>query len=73
MVKQFLLNADGSIPDGIDIDALNAAGIPLVIPSERWIPDEGFMIIEIDPELGDDGIWRQRWAEVPQEITVSDG
>lgn len=68
MVKQFLLNRDGSIPEGTNIAALNAAGIPVVLPTERWTPANGFELIESDPVQGEDGIWVQQWIEVPVTI-----
>lgn len=75
MVKQFLLNPDGSIPAGARLDILIAEGIPLVLPTERWTPKPGFMLEERDPVQDEDGVWRQTWVEVavpeplPQEVT----
>ena len=65
MVKQFLLNADGSVPANVNVALLEAEGIPLVLPTQRWRPAEGFMLEEADPVLGEDGVWRQQWVEVP--------
>jgi hypothetical protein len=63
-VKQFLLNPDGSVPDGTDISALKRAGIPLVLPTPRWRAAAGMMLVEADPEMRD-GVLRQTWVEVP--------
>jgi hypothetical protein len=64
MPKQFLLNADGSIPQNTDISVLLAEGIPLVLPTP--MPREsGMMAVEQDPQLGEDGIWRQVWVLEP--------
>lgn len=65
MVKQFLLNADGSIPANANLELLESEGIPLVLPTERWVPAEGMMLEERDPVQGEDGAWRQVWVEVP--------
>lgn len=63
-VKQFLLNPDGSLPVGANIEALKRAGIPLVLPTPRWRPAPGMMLIEVEPEMRD-GAMRQTWKEVP--------
>lgn len=65
MIKQFLINPDGTIPDGVNVEMLIEAGIPLVVPTERWRPAAGFMLQEAEPEQDAEGIWRQRWIEVP--------
>jgi hypothetical protein len=65
MIKQFLLNSDGSIPEGTNVALLEAEGIPLVVPTERWAPKAGFMLEERDPKQDKQGVWRQVWAEVP--------
>lgn len=65
VIKQFLLNADGSVPEGIDVTLLEAAGVPLVLPTEQWHPAPGFMLEERDPKQDNQGVWRQVWAEVP--------
>lgn len=64
MVKQFLLNADGSVPANANLEALAAAGIPLTMPTERWRPADGMMLEERDPVQDADGVWRQVWVEV---------
>lgn len=66
MVKpQFLLLPDGSIPPGANVEALEAAGIPLVMPTERWRPAPGMVLEERDAEQDADGVWHQVWVEVP--------
>ena len=63
-VTQFLLNPDGSLPVGANIEALKRAGIPLVLPTPRWRPAPGMMLVEVEPEMRD-GALRQTWREVP--------
>lgn len=63
MPKQFLLNSDGSIPANVNLQALQEAGIPLVLPTP--MPrTPGMVAIEQEPELVD-GVWRQVWTEQP--------
>lgn len=62
-VKQFLLNPDGSLPADANIEALKRAGIPLVLPTPRWRPAPGMMLVEVEPEMRD-GAMRQTWREV---------
>lgn len=63
MVKQFLLNPDGSIPEGVNLQMLEAAGIPLVMPTPmpRTL---GMVAVERDP-VQIDGVWFQMWDEQP--------
>ena len=64
MPKQFLLNADGSIPANVNVQALQEAGIPLVLPTP--MPREpGMIAVEQEPEQDADGIWRQVWLLEP--------
>ena len=63
MPKQFLLNADGSIPANTNVALLEAEGIPLVLPTPRWRPSEDMVLQEADP-IQVDGVWRQVWVEV---------
>lgn len=64
MKKQFLLNADGSIPESANLDLLQAEDIPLVLPTP--IPREpGMVAVEQEPQLGVDGVWRQVWVLEP--------
>ena len=59
MPKQFLLNADGSIPANVNIQALQEAGIPLVLPTP--MPRKpGMIAVEQEPQQID-GVWRQIW------------
>jgi hypothetical protein len=61
MPKQFLLNADGSIPANVNVQALQEAGIPLVLPTT--MPREfGMVAVEQEPQQDADGVWRQVWA-----------
>lgn len=63
MPKQFLLNADGSIPANVNVQALQEAGIPLVLPTP--MPREsGMLTVEQEPQQID-GVWRQVWALEP--------
>ena len=64
MVRQFLLNADGSIPEGTNVQALIDAGIPLVIPTsppEYDYINEGVYLWQVEPIQGEDGHLYQAW------------
>lgn len=64
MRKQFLLNPDGSIPQNVNVAALEEAGIPLVIPTE--MPrSSGMIAVEQDPQQDEHGVWRQVWTLEP--------
>jgi hypothetical protein len=64
MVKQFLLNPDGSIPFGANLAKLQAESIPLVLPTQP--PREpGMIAVEMEPELDAEGVWRQVWKLEP--------
>ena len=64
MPKQFLLNPDGSLPVNVNVQALQEAGIPLVLPTP--MPREpGMIAVEQEPEQDADGIWRQVWLLEP--------
>lgn len=65
MVKQFLLDADGTWPENVDRERLEAEGVIFALPTERHQPADGFMLVESDPVKGKDGVWRQQWLEVP--------
>jgi hypothetical protein len=64
MIKQFLLNPDGSIPAGVDVEILKAEGIPLVLPTPAP-RTSGMMAVEQPPQQDADGVWRQVWVEMP--------
>lgn len=64
MPKQFLTNPDGSIPANTNAELLKREGIPFVLPTAMWEPTAGMMLVESDPEMID-GVWRQKWIEVP--------
>jgi len=75
MPRQFLLNADGSIPANVNVEALQAAGIPLVLPTP--MPRQGGMVaVEQEPQQDTDGIWKQVWtletAPEPEEIIIEE-
>ena len=60
MPKQFLLNLDGSIPSNANVEALEEAGIPLVLPTP--MPRQSGMIaVEQEPQQID-GVWKQVWT-----------
>jgi hypothetical protein len=70
-MKQFLLNPDGSIPRGVDIELLKSENIPLVIPTP--VPYEyGMVAVEQDPKPDEHEVLRQVWKlePVPVEETV---
>ena len=63
MPKQFLLNPDGSVPAGTNLQAILDSGIPLVLPTP--MPrTPGMIAIEQDPAQDENGVWRQVWVEV---------
>lgn len=64
MPRQFLLNPDGSIPANVNVELLQAEGIPFVLPTE--IPRQaGMVAVEQEPEQDAQGIWRQVWKLEP--------
>ena len=64
MPKQFLLNPDGTIPAGANVELLKAEGIPLVLPTP--IPTApGMVAVEQEPQEDANGVWRQVWALEP--------
>ena len=66
MPKQFLLNPDGSIPANINLQALQEAGVQLVLPTP--MPrTPGMVAIEQEPQQDADGVWRQVWVEEPAQ------
>ena len=75
MPKQFLLNADGSLPANVNVETLQAAGIPLVLPTP--MPRQGGMVaVEQEPQIID-GVWKQMWTleiapEPEQEIIIEE-
>jgi hypothetical protein len=70
-VRQFLLDPDGTIPDGVNVEALKRAGIPLVLPTPRWRPAPGMILVEAEPEMRD-GALRQVWREAPEPPPAPD-
>ena len=64
--KQFLLNHDGGVPVGVDVDILTAEGIPMVMPTDMPI-EPGMVAVERDPQQDGDGVWRQVWVLVPAQ------
>lgn len=72
MPKQYLLNPDGSVPANVNLQALQEAGIPLVLPTP--MPrTPGMVAVEQEPQRDSDGVWRQVWVEEPTpEITGED-
>lgn len=64
MPKQFLLNPDGSVPSGTNLDLLREQGIPLVRPTP--VPNApGMVAVEQEPRQGADGVWLQVWTLEP--------
>ena len=63
MPKQFLLNPDGSVPANVNVEALQAAGIPLVLPT-AMPRTPGMKAVEQEPQLVN-GVWLQVWIEMP--------
>ena len=64
MVKQFLLNPDGTVPEWADVASLEVAGVLLVMPTP--VPRaQGMVAVERDPQQDADGVWRQVWMLEP--------
>lgn len=62
-MTQYLTRPDGSIPAGVDVTALKAAGVRIVRPTP--IPRKPSMVaVEGEPEERD-GIWWQTWTLAP--------
>lgn len=64
MVRQFLLNPDGSIPPGTNIALLMREGIPLVMPTARPRAP-GMIAVERAPAPDEHGVLRQVWTLEP--------
>lgn len=63
MPRQFLLNSDGSLPANVNVQALEEAGIPLVLPTP--MPRQGGMVaVEQEPQQIN-GVWKQVWKLEP--------
>lgn len=73
MPKQFLLNADGTVPANTNLQVLEEFQIPLVMPTP--MPREGGMVaVEQEPQQDEQGIWRQVWTLEPApEPEVDEG
>ena len=70
MEMQFLLNADGSLPNGTteaDIQRLRDAGFTLMLVHPSPVPqaEPGHFVTEGSPELCEDGTYSQVWVQVP--------
>ena len=61
MVGQYLTQPDGSIPEGVDVAALEAAGVLIVRPVEPP-RTPGIIVTEGEPEERG-GVWWQTWRE----------
>ena len=70
MVKQFLLNPDGSIPSGANLEKLASQGIPLVVPTIA-AKAAGMIAVEQDPQKDENGVFRQVWVLVPAQEQVT--
>ena len=70
-VRQFLLNVDGSVPEGTDVETLKRHGIPLVLPTAPPLVPPGFELREREPELVD-GVWRQVWTVEASPVVAAD-
>ena len=63
MPRQFLLNSDGSLPVNVNVQTLEEAGIPLVLPTP--MPRQsGMVAVEQEPQQID-GVWKQVWTLKP--------
>lgn len=70
MIKQFLLNPDGSIPANANVDLLLEQGIPLVIPTTAPTAP-GMIAVEQEPQQDESGVWRQVWTLAPAPEPVA--
>ena len=64
MPRQFLLNPDGSIPQGVNLALLLRERIPLVIPTEMPRAP-GMIAVERDPAPDEHSVLRQVWVLEP--------
>ena len=62
MPTQFLLNFDGSMPDGApEPEVFERLGIPLVWPTDP--PEKpGHVAVEVEPQEDKKGVLRQAWV-----------
>jgi hypothetical protein len=70
VIRQYLTQPDGTIPPGVDVVALEAAGVLIVRPVDPP-RTPGTMAVEGEPEQRD-GVWWQTWGEVPVETPQPD-
>jgi hypothetical protein len=63
-MQQILLNADGSLPAGIDLQRAALLGLRLVRPVDPPPADPGMMVVEGEPQLLGE-VWWQVWTQVP--------
>jgi hypothetical protein len=66
MVSQYLTRPDGSIPAGVDVEALTAAGVLIVRPTSV-LRAPGMIAVEGEPEQRD-GVWWQTWRLEPAPL-----
>lgn len=75
-IKPILLNADGSLPNGLTLEAAQSLGLTPVHPSARPAPAPGLQIVEGAPVQDESGVWRQQWVSAPTphsaQISVAD-
>lgn len=70
-MNQFLLNPDGTLPANVDVKALQAAGVRFVMPTPPpTVASPSMIVQDTEPELVN-GIWHQRWIEVPAPPVAS--
>lgn len=76
MPGQFLLNYDGSIPDGAPVQTLKALGIIFVIPTVPPACQFDEKLIEDEPQQNENGqyvqVWKTQKIELPpvEEIEI---
>jgi len=67
MLKQFLLNPDGSVPKGVNVQALIEENISLVVP----VPPpraSGMVAVEQPAQPDENGILKQVWVLEPAPV-----
>lgn len=58
---QVLLNADGTLPEGRRVTAQSVLTMPVPPPS----PDPGMMPVDLGDGHDVNGVWTQKWTQVP--------
>jgi len=63
MLKPYLLNPDGSYPNGMNAEKAAILGLTPVMPTPRPEHQAGMTLTEGEPTLGPDGVMVQTWVQ----------